>query len=231
MLDAATLRRCWPTVRDAEAWAAALDAAAKRWTIMPGFELAIFLAQLGHECAEGEGLVENLAYLRPEHILDVFGARACRTAEARAALAARRPGQAWPPLALAEAAELARQPEKLGARVYAGRNGNGDEASGDGWRFRGGGGIQLTGRATYAAYGLAIKLGAEEAAQRARSGPEGAADSAGWYWAWRQLHAPARAGDNDRVGCLVTGAREPATMPGREDRRTRYARCREALGV
>jgi putative chitinase len=230
MIDPAILRQCWPGVRDADGWCRAINTACARWAIQPGAELAAFLAQTGHECGEGAALAENMNYLRAEHILDVHGLRACRSAEAKAAARARQRGQAWPALAVAEAAELVRQPQRLASRVYAGMNGNGDEASGDGWRFRGGGAIQVTGRAAFDAYGLALGISAAAAAARASSGPDGAADSAGWYWAWRGCQTPARAGDFDRVCCLVAGRREAARVIGIDDRRARYARARAALG-
>lgn len=58
---------------------------------------------------------------------------------------------------LIKARQYARQPERIANRVYANRMGNGDEASGDGWRFRGRGAIQLTGKANYREF--ADKLG------------------------------------------------------------------------
>lgn len=54
----------------------------------------------------------------------------------------------------AEAAAYARKPEKIANRAYASRLGNGNEASGDGWRFRGRGLVQITGRANYRTYGI-----------------------------------------------------------------------------
>lgn len=52
-----------------------------------------------------------------------------------------------------EAESYARQPERIANRIYANRMGNGDEASGDGWLFRGRGALQLTGRSNYTALG------------------------------------------------------------------------------
>lgn len=87
---------------------------------------AHFLAQLAHESGGFTRLVENLNY-------SADGLR-----------------RTWPSRFDAKkAAECARKPELIANTVYADRLGNGDEASGDGWRFRGRGYIQLTGRANY----------------------------------------------------------------------------------
>ncbi len=67
-----------------------------------------------------------------------------------------------------EAKLYARQPERIANRVYAGRMGNGDEASGDGWRFRGRGLVQITGRRNYRCFGIE---GAPERALDRKSPP------------------------------------------------------------
>src|SRR5688572_5216436 len=91
---------------------------------------AHFLAQVAHESGGFKRLVENLNY----------------SADALV--------RTWPSrFDAATAKQYARQPERIANKVYAGRLGNGDETSGDGWRYRGRGYIQLTGQVNYADYG------------------------------------------------------------------------------
>jgi putative chitinase len=97
--------------------------------------LAHFLAQCSHESDNFRLIRENLNY-SSEGLKTTFK-------------------KYFPTEALAIA--YARQPEKIGSRVYANRMGNGDEASGDGWKFRGRGFIQLTGKENYKAFGDFIK--------------------------------------------------------------------------
>jgi putative chitinase len=99
---------------------------------LPAQVRAHFLAQCAHESNAFTATAENLNY---------SAASLQRT---------------WPARFNAVSArEYARQPERIANRVYANRMGNGDEASGDGWRFRGQGYIQLTGRANVARFSLA----------------------------------------------------------------------------
>lgn len=97
--------------------------------------LAHFLAQCSHESDNFRLVRENLNY-SSEGLKTTFK-------------------KYFPTEALAIA--YARQPEKIANRVYANRMGNGDEASGDGWKFRGRGFIQLTGKDNYKAFGDFIK--------------------------------------------------------------------------
>lgn len=92
--------------------------------------LAHFLAQCGHESAGFKAVTENLNY----------GAKGLQSIFKK-----------YFPTE-AKALEYERKPEKIANLVYANRMSNGDEASGDGWRFRGRGYIQLTGRANYTAF-------------------------------------------------------------------------------
>ncbi|KYF49235.1 hypothetical protein BE08_27245 [Sorangium cellulosum] len=122
-----------------------------------------------------------------------------------------------------------RDAEAIANRVYAGRNGNGDVASGDGWRFRGHGYIQITGRETftsvqetmdakYPGHGLAILTNGDQVIE-----PRGGMISAMAYWYWKGLNPRADRGDAnatvDDITRRVRGGRD-ATIEGR--RRTAY---------
>lgn len=112
--------------------------------------------------------------------------------------------QVWPRLA-DRAEELANNPHALGNAAYAGINGNGDEASGDGWLFRGRGCVQLTGRANYAA---ASKLCEQDfvAEPDLVSQPHWAVASAVAFWTERNINSAADEDDIAKVTRLVTGS-------------------------
>jgi len=102
-------------------------------------------------------------------------------------------------------AELyAHQPEKLANYVYAGRNGNGGEESGDGWRYRGRGPIQITGRRTYLECGHALGVDLLAVPEQLLD-PVVSARSAAWFWGWKGCSGPAELGDWERVRRLVNG--------------------------
>jgi putative chitinase len=75
----------------------------------------------------------------------------------------------------------ARNPEMIANRVYANRMGNGPESSGDGWRYRGRGLIQLTGKYNYEICGSDLGMSLEEMPSYLET-PEGAVEAAGWFW-------------------------------------------------
>jgi putative chitinase len=104
------------------------DTAAK-FNITNTLRLAHFLAQCGHESGGFKAVSENLNY-SADGLKKIFGK--------------------YFPGSLNES--YARQPEKIANRVYSSRMGNGDEASGEGFKFRGRGYIQLTGKSNYSAF-------------------------------------------------------------------------------
>jgi putative chitinase len=81
----------------------------------------------------------------------------------------------------AVANQYAKQPAKIASRVYANRMGNGDEASGDGFKFCGRGLIQLTGRENYTKFAADLSMSLDETVAYLET-PEGAVSSAGWFW-------------------------------------------------
>ena len=95
---------------------------------------------------------------------------------------------------VASAQPYARQPAKIANRVYAGRMGNGNEASGDGYRFCGRGLIQLTGRTNYTKFAQSINQSLDQTIAYLET-PAGAVASAGWFWDANKLNIYADKGD------------------------------------
>lgn len=105
---------------------------------------------------------------------------------------------------LTSAGPYLRSPERLANYVYAGRNGNGGPESGDGWRYRGRGLMQLTGRDTYARCGVALGEDLAEQPDRVME-PGISAQAAAWFWVQKGIPAAADAGDWKQVRRLVNG--------------------------
>lgn len=127
-VDIPRLIACGIHPTQARIFAGPLDAACERFDITTRERIAAFLAQAMHESANFTRLEENLFYTRPERIRQVWPKSVPSIEEARA---------------------LVRNPKLLANRVYANRNGNGPESSGDGWNFRGRGIFMNTGRDNY----------------------------------------------------------------------------------
>jgi putative chitinase len=124
-----------------------------------------------------------------------------------------------------------RAPEKIANRVYRDRMGNGSEASGDGWRYRGRGFIQLTGKNNYTAFGKSMGMTAEEASDYMNN-PEGACMSAGWFWETNKLNAVADKGNIDEVSRIINAgpAGAMSSVHGLDKRRDSYKRALEIFG-
>ena len=139
----------------------AIGKVAERFAIDSPARIAAWLAQLSVESGGFVHLEENLRYRRPERLRDIFPS-SVRGLEDAARL-------------------IAAGPKAIANRVYADRMGNGNEASGDGWRFRGRGLIQLTGRNNYS--DAAVELGEPYIDDPGLvATPPHAALTAGWYW-------------------------------------------------
>lgn len=185
----------------ARTWANPLHRAATRWSIPPHLPQQHWLAQILHETAGLTRLEESLAYT-PQRLTAVWPHR-------------------FPTLERAKAV-AAQGPRGIAESVYGGRLGNGPTGTGDGWRYRGRGLIQLTGRANYAAYAAASGVDAERHPELLLD-PYVAADAAGWYWHHRGLNARAEADDLEAVTRGVNGG-----LNGLADRREWLERLRDA---
>jgi putative chitinase len=170
---------------------------------------AHMIGQCAHESAGFARLVESLYYSTGARIFAVFGRRHFAS--------------------IPHAGQFARNQRMLANRVYANRMGNADAASGDGFRFRGRGYLQLTGRGNYRSFGTRIGIDLE-------AEPERAADPAtAWLIAASYLASRSRSGktalewaDEDNVEMvtrIVNGG-----VNGLEDRRHLTAKALAALG-
>lgn len=199
----------FPDAADPAAWAAALTPAMARRGIAKPARAAAFLAQVGHETGGLVRMVESFDY-SADRLRLIFGA--ARIGQADADRLGRKSGRP------------ARQ-EELANILYGGAWGAknlGNTEPGDGWRFRGRGLIQLTGRDNYtrAASALGIALSDLSAWLETR---RGASEAAAWWWEMRGLNALADAGEFDGITRRIN-----AGMAGAEERRS-YLRRAQAI--
>lgn len=193
-----TSQTCTPAMADK--WLIPLQFTCDKFDIDTPERIAGFLAQIGHESGGFRFTSENLNY-RAEALTRVWPSR-------------------FPP---GVAESYAMQPEKIANRAYADRMGNGDEASGDGWKYRGRGLIQLTGKDNYAAFSLDADNEALVNPDLVAE-PELAALSAGWFWKKNGLNA--LADNRDIVGMT---RRINGGTNGLDDRQMRYSRLISVL--
>jgi putative chitinase len=214
-LTESTLRRAVRGV-DAGRWLMPLRDACARYEIETANRLAAFLAQCGHESASFTQVVENLNYSArgladrwPQRYSTGHRSRAGATGSAH-----------WIPNQLA--VSLGRRPEAIANNVYANRLGNGSEASGDGWRFRGRALLQITGRANYRAASIALGLDFVATPELLEE-PRFAALVSAWWWHEHNANVHADRADWLAVSRLVNlGSAASGAIPsGWNDRHAR----------
>ncbi|MCU9946880.1 glycoside hydrolase family 19 protein [Pseudomonas sp. PDM13] len=183
-----------------------LTPAMSRFSITTPARQSAFLAQCAHESAGFSRFAENLNY-------------------SAAGLAATWPGRFrgadGQPNALALVYQ--RRPAVIASYVYANRMGNGDEESGDGWRFRGRGLLQITGRGMYQRCGDALGLPLLEQPDLLLQ-PEQAVLSAAWFWQSNGLNALADAGAFEAITRRINGG-----LNGLAERKALWLKAQEAL--
>jgi putative chitinase len=148
----------------------------ERFGILTPLQQASWIGQCGHECGNFKIMEENLNY-RAATLLKLFP---------------RTPKRAWG-FTPEEAAAYEKQPKRIANRIYGNRMGNRDEASGDGWRFRGSGFLQLTGHSNFYHAGKALGVDFVMEPELVRT-PKYAAQTAGWFWQTHKInqHADGR---------------------------------------
>jgi putative chitinase len=171
--------------------------------ILPKYEIntplrvAHFLSQCSHESNDFTVLEENLNY-SAEGLVKTFS-------------------KYFPNIP--STTGYARNPEKIANKVYANRMGNGDEKSGDGYKFRGRGVIQLTGKLTYKLYAGYSMQSIDDTVNLLKN-PKNALDSACWFWSSKNINKFADLDDIVTVTKLINGG-----TIGLDDRKRRYEKC------
>ena len=177
--------------------------------LLPDYEIntpqriAAFIAQCAHESGNFIFLSENLNY-KAESLTKIFSKYFKDIGTAK---------------------QYEKQPAKIATKIYADRMGNGNEASGDGFKYRGRGLIQLTGKTNYTWFAASLEITPEEAAEYMGTF-EGAAQSACWFWETNKLNQWADKGDIEKMTKIINGG-----TIGLEDRKKHYAHALHVLGV
>jgi putative chitinase len=198
------LQQFLPQNQHVEHWFEALAKVLPDYDIATVPRVAAFLGQTAVESAGYTAIQENLNY-RPETLAKLFGKHFS---------------------GMDEIQQYCSQPNKQEAianRIYANRMGNGDEASGDGWRFCGRGLIQLTGRANYTAFGQSIDSTPEQVSEFLLTF-EGCVQSACWFWESNSLNDLADAGDMKTMTHKINGG-----FLGLDERVAHYQRALQIL--
>jgi len=183
-------------------WHHALEQALPDYDINTPPRVAAFIAQCAHESGGFRFLKENLNY-KAESL--------CRV---------------WPRyFNTGNAAQYAHKQEAIANRAYANRMGNGDEASGDGWKFCGRGLIQLTGRSNYQAFADSIETDIEDIPEYLQTF-EGSVQSAAFFWETNNLNKWADLGDIVTLTKKINGG----TL-GLADRQKHYEHALHVLGA
>jgi putative chitinase len=180
--------------------------------LLPDYEIdtpqrmAAFLAQCAHESGEFTALKENLNY-KAATLRKIFP-------------------KYFPTDEIAnQYANMPNKQQAIANKVYASRMGNGDEASGDGYRYCGRGLIQLTGKDNYSWFAASLEITVEEAAQYLETF-EGACQSACWFWETNKLNQWADKGDILTLTKRINGG-----TIGLEDRIKHYEHALHIFGA
>lgn len=196
-------------------WLDPINNAMNEWGVHSAKDQAMFLAQIMYESNGLQRVEENLCY-SATGLASVWPSRFGTFGV---------DGKIRPGIPNGRAILIAHNSQLIGNAVYADRMGNGDENSGDGYKYRGRGLIQITGKANYQLIGNLLKLDLVGNPDQLKL-PGYAARSAGAYWSHNGLSVAAETGDVAMVTRKINGGEEG--LPGRQ---AYYKRACDALGV
>lgn len=197
------VKRMIPDNQFIDDWYNALNTILPEYSINTPERVSAFMAQCAHESQNFKVLKENLNY-RANSLYKTFR-------------------KYFPSIAVAKEYEL--KPEKIANKVYASRMGNDDEASGDGYRYRGRGLIQVTGKDNYTLFAESIETPLSEIPDYLQTF-EGAVQSACWFWEQNNLNTFADARDIVNLTLRINGG-----TIGLEHRMELYNRAKRIFGV
>jgi putative chitinase len=203
MITLSQLKQLLPNNQYVENWHHALVQLLPDYDINTPKRIAAFIAQCSHESGGFRVLTENLNY-KAAGLRRIFP-------------------NYFPTDELAKQYE--KQPKKIANRVYANRMANGDESSGDGFRYCGRGLIQLTGKSNYQAFADSLEMKVEDVPDYLATF-EGAAQSACWFWETNNLNKFADSGDILNMTKRINGG-----TIGLEDRKKHYEHALHVLGA
>jgi putative chitinase len=187
-------------------WYNALSQLLPDYEINNAKRIAAFIAQCSHESGGFTALEENLNY-KAATLRKIFP-------------------KYFPTDEIAnQYASMPNKQQAIANKVYANRMGNGDESSGDGFKYKGRGLIQLTGKDNYTFFAGSLGISVEEAAEYMHTF-EGAAQSACWFWETNNLNQWADKGDILTLTKRINGG-----TIGLEDRIKHYEHALHVLGA
>jgi len=198
MITAEQFSHLFPRAQDPASWAESMNNVFPTYDINTPHRVAAFLAQCGHESGGWTTFEENLNY-SAQGLNSIFK-------------------KYFPTLESAQ--PYARKPEMIANKVYGGRMGNGPESSGDGYKYRGRGPIQLTGAANYKAFAQEMFDDWQNLYDNpdwVTSDRDFALMSAIWFWNKNKLNVQADSGDIKLMTKKINGG-----YIGLEDRIKHY---------
>lgn len=194
MITVDQIKHIAPLNKNPTQWCDTFNNHIEKYDINTPLRVAALLAQCAYESGDFINLYEDLNY-RPETLMHLW------------------PSQ-FPTLMVAD--EYKMQPQKIANYVYANRMGNGNESSGDGWKYRGRGLIQLTGKSVYTNFANYLKVSVEDCLNYIMY-PDGAVESACWFWKTKSINTFADKKDINGMTKAINGG-----LNGLTNRKIKY---------